>query len=425
MEHSFSVVGRRPNLQTFRVIALAIMTVSFWACGQSSQYATVTLITGLENKNAPKNLMTGLVQQMSITGAKPACRQTQIVAGFGLSSATGQSNNLSFYPVNLSTTVSPSFESSYPYDAASWLYTNSDLAPVSVPAPVGVPLDFGILGALIAPGNSTGIADGDACPFLNNGTSNATYSFIGHATATISGNTTIPIKTWILNAASGLPLAAATGTTCNDSNGSSNQNCPNQDYNFVKLTGSCSTALVQRVRFEYAIGTNGNLPVTQVFDCTTLNTGVRIPSIKPMRVYAIDSSGTVLNAAPTLINDSTLSNWAATSLSFYSSLTLTIVGGGGVTNPGTTQLNYSIAVTGPFSVTLNWSSARYATDYTVTRYTGACPGTGGTAVATNTALFTATDASLASNTYCYTIVARNGVVTNPIFGPSTSLQVSF
>ena len=90
----------------------------------------------------------------------PGCKQTQIYVGYGPSGDNG-SDNLSTFPVNLSTPLASGSDISnislYSDGPATWL-ANSSMDTISLPVPLGVPLDFGVLGGLAA--SSTAAADG-------------------------------------------------------------------------------------------------------------------------------------------------------------------------------------------------------------------------------------------------------------------------
>ena len=174
----------------------AMLTIT--ACGKSEQTAMVTLVTGLESASRPINLMEKITSLKLFTGGQ--CSQTQLYAGFG-PHQDGGPPQLATFPVSLTTPLangSAQIESSYQNGVAGWLAASS-LKTITLPAPVGVSLDFGILGALNV--SSTASADG-TCPLTVPGSTgpNETYSLIGHSVATISGATVVPVKLWVNSA---------------------------------------------------------------------------------------------------------------------------------------------------------------------------------------------------------------------------------
>lgn len=355
----------RLKIKTVAVILASLLLVN---CGSDQKMATVTLLTGYEHPRPALNLMAKIANQMTqlnlSSAVSPACKQTQIQAAYAPQSASGSSNSnsLSFFPVTAFTTVASNFESP---DPATWLASNSSFNPISIPAPVGVPLGFGIVGNLIAPSN-VGLADQSECPAVYGSTPNQTYSFIGHANATLSGNTTLAIKTWILKANTA-PLVP-TGVCITSTHGGGDalsQTCPERDF-YMVVGGSPSCSTLNKVVFTYDIGINGNTPVSQTVSCSAFTSGGRvyIPSITPMKVTGLNSAGTVVGSF--VISDSSFQNGmtAATTLLAGEPLALTFIENGGVSSPDTPYLNYSVSGSGGTrTISLNWSSTYLADSY--------------------------------------------------------------
>jgi hypothetical protein len=266
------------------ILTLSLASI-LTACGNQDQTAMVTLLTGFES-NPTQNLMVSLTDQMnSKMTVSPFCLQTQVTAALSVKKSNGGQGEFIKFPVNLSTSLGSQINQA---DPAGWLKNNSSLKPITLPAPIGQPLDFGILGALID-ASQIGGNEGEPCKALDSSSNpNPTISMIGHAQATISGKTVIPINTWLLNPNTKpvAPSAACQSSSNIGNGGALDQACASRNFYFGKVTGDLSN--VNAFKFEYAIDSGPS--ISQVFSKTNVAAGVSIPAINPIKVTAFDGS---------------------------------------------------------------------------------------------------------------------------------------
>ncbi len=358
------------------------------ACGgQKDGMATVTLVTGLEHHLNP-NLMDSLVTVPAKVNGVTSCVQNQLYSGWGYS-ARSSNNNLNTFPVGLQTPIlsaGQTLASAYG-DVFGWLNA-SNFGTISIPAPIGIPVDFGIIGSIFT---SSGVdARGNCVPTANS----ETYSIIGHSTATISGNTSLPIRVWTLNATTPPGYTATLEKQdCSQTNDNDvqAQSCPNLNYNMVTIAAGTIQGYVPGnfVQFEYFQDqTDPGKHVTQILPITASGFSQFnsfLPDLDPLVITILDINRTPVERATWRSDEnglgkntssSTAASTAATALtatptpSFtyianktFSQDTLQVTHGGGVTPPGKFQIVQMRLVPGGFSMA--WNNSSDATSYVV------------------------------------------------------------
>ena len=136
----------------FRFLTSLFGFIALTACGTSEKTAMVTLVTGLEGASQPINLMDHM-RSLKFVGPV-SCAQNQVFAGYSLHN-DGAPNQIASFPVGLTTPLADSVTvEAYPNGVAGWLAASS-LKTITLPAPVGLPLDFGILGSLVVSPTAT------------------------------------------------------------------------------------------------------------------------------------------------------------------------------------------------------------------------------------------------------------------------------
>ena len=259
------------------------------ACGQKSNTAMLTLVTGLE-KNHSTNLMEEIAGQVHslVLFTSTTCIQPDIYAYYRVQG----SGPFTSVPVGLSTPLTS--DSSIGNDASTWL-SNSTLTPITLPVPIGVPLDIAVTGSLIV--SSTLTNDG-ICPV---GAVNITRSLSGILQTTLSQDAFLPINLWTTKTLPGVANTdfpeLSNNTNCLDVTQASlnSQNCGNLNFNLVSVvcpTGSiCSSNTPTYAQFEYGYSINSGSHITQIVPFSNLTPlGVEIPSTYPLKVTLLDSS---------------------------------------------------------------------------------------------------------------------------------------
>ena len=264
----------------------------------------LTVVTGLEKKSF-SNLMAQITQPIGYgvtTGLK--CNQTQVLAGYGISGQDNGTQNLSTFPVSLTTPLNTDVSFGDGSNPAVWLQA-STFGAIKFPVPLRTQIDYGVAGALV----STSIADSDGnCPMMNgSGQPNVTYSMIGHFHTFVTQDTTVPLKLWIMNSqptdATQLPIHIGGGVCDLRTSGTPDysQDCPDQNFKRMNLTGCAGSSTCGPIatnngimELQYFYGINGPQHITHRVKLSnaTTQTGLLIADANPLNIIIFDQNST-------------------------------------------------------------------------------------------------------------------------------------
>jgi hypothetical protein len=229
--------------KTWNPFLLALSLILVTACGKSG-VSSVKIVSGQDTSHF--NLLTKITSFAATNFTASSCSQTQIFAAHGPhSDSGGGTQDLTVDSVNFST---PTFTTANQADVngsdgnglLSWLAA-SQLTTVVFNVATGATIDFGIGGSLTPATASAVTANGD-CPLIDPSTQAPypSFSLLGHDTATITGDTTIPIYLFATDAqpvATTVPIDPG-GICDQDSNDENSQQCPNLNFKQI-LVGPC------------------------------------------------------------------------------------------------------------------------------------------------------------------------------------------
>lgn len=224
-------------MRNFKILVF-LLACTFSACGHS-EYATVRLVTGLEDYRLPN-----LIDQFTLKSffIVSSCVQPEVYAGWKVYNPNGGSTDpINTVKVSLTTPAIASMSGTLGYadGVAGWLNA-STMAPITLQVATGLNIEFGILGAAYT---TTSASDGVNCDeFSTPNVPNGSASIEGHAMGMITGATSIGIKLWATDAAPAVAnaLPKVTSAACDTTNGGgglATQNCPN--LNFTQMTIAC------------------------------------------------------------------------------------------------------------------------------------------------------------------------------------------
>ncbi len=362
----------------FRILAPTFL-ICLASCGKSDK-AKLTLVTGLESGNHTENLMErfrGLVQSSTST-----CTQTQVFAVWGYHTDNGPSKLLPPIPVGINTpTTDGTLSSINLMGPGKWL-ASSTLSPVTLSVGTGL-IDVGI-GGFVVPSTATSVQADGTCPLLNGLVPVQGFSLLGHTTATISGDTTLPVKLYITDAqpltASGLPVDLGGNCDAQENNDTFSQDCPNLNFRQLFLNGcatgstGCGAALATGGYLQiqsFISNTNLTPVVNQYVSLATVTGGfgAMIPDLDPFFFTVFDASGH--SVATGSFDDSKSSDSSAPVISYFTdNLTYaSAASGSGLFPPGNFPVSAKLNATPPTAVIFDMGHSNNATNFKITNTT--------------------------------------------------------